>query len=129
MRHFTYKSLDDLRHGATELGATHVRFEDDPARVRAALARLVRVARFQVGNSIAIHPMEGCDGTLDGRPDELTLRRYERFGRGGAKLIWFEATAVYPEARANTRQLLINRSTIGDLASMLELTRRGHREE
>jgi 2,4-dienoyl-CoA reductase-like NADH-dependent reductase (Old Yellow Enzyme family) len=73
--------------------------------------------------------MEGCDGTPDGRPGELTLRRYERFGRGGAKLIWFEATAVCPEARANTRQLLINRDTVGDLASMLELTRRVHRED
>ncbi len=34
--------------------------------------------------------MEGCDGTRDGTPGELTWRRYERFARGGAKLIWFE---------------------------------------
>ena len=112
MRHFTYKSLDDLRHGAAGLGATHVQFEGDAARVRAALARPVRVARFQVGNSIAIHPMEGCDGTLDGRPDELTVRRYERFARGGAKLVWFEATAVRADGRANPRQLWINRGNI-----------------
>ena len=51
--------------------------------------------------------MEGCDGTLDGRPDELTFRRWRRFGAGGAKLIWGEATAVVPEGRANPRQLLI----------------------
>jgi NADPH2 dehydrogenase len=129
MRHFTYKSLDDLRHGAAELGATHVQFEDDPARVRAALAGPVRVARFQVGNSIAIHPMEGCDGTLDGRPDELTVRRYERFARGGAKLIWFEASAVREDGRANTRQLWITRENVSSFASLLETMRRAHREQ
>jgi NADPH2 dehydrogenase len=51
--------------------------------------------------------MEGCDGTLEGAPDELTFRRYRRFGAGGAKLIWGEATAVLPEARANPRQLCL----------------------
>ena len=55
--------------------------------------------------------MEGCDGTLDGQPGELTLRRYRRFGAGGAKLIWGEAAAVVEEGRANPRQLLVNEST------------------
>ena len=55
--------------------------------------------------------MEGCDGTADGRPDTLVYRRYQRFGHGGCKLIWFEASAVVPEGRANTRQLLINKDT------------------
>src|SRR5260370_18362132 len=92
MRHFTYKSLDDLRHGATELGATHVQFEDDPARVPAALARPVPVSRFQVGNSIAIHPMEDCDGTPAGRPDELTARPNERLSPGAPKPVCSEPT-------------------------------------
>ena len=52
--------------------------------------------------------MEGCDGTLTGKPGNLTYRRYQRFGSGGAKLIWFEATAIVSEGRANPRQLLIN---------------------
>src|ERR1051326_6439229 len=129
MRHFTYKSLDDLRRGAADLGATHVQFEEDPAHVRAALAKPVRVARFQVGNSIAIQPMEGCDGTLDGRPDELTWRRYERFGRGGAKLIWFEATAVREDGRANTRQLWITPDNTAEFARLLARLREVHRAE
>ena len=29
--------------------------------------------------------MEGCDGTAGGSPDELTLRRYDRFAKGGEK--------------------------------------------
>lgn len=129
MKHFTYKTLSELQHGAETAGASHVRFEENPENIKSILARKVRVGNFTVGNSIAVHPMEGCDATLDGHPDELTYRRYERFGRGGAKLIWFEATAVCPEGRANTRQLLINRDTLTDLALMLELTRRAHLEE
>jgi 2,4-dienoyl-CoA reductase-like NADH-dependent reductase (Old Yellow Enzyme family) len=72
--------------------------------------------------------MEGCDGTLDGRPDELTFRRYQRFGAGGAKLIWGEATAVLEEGRANPRQLLINEQTAPALERMLRECRQAHRE-
>lgn len=63
-------------------------------------------------NRFVCQPMEGCDGTSDGRPDELTKRRYERFAKGGAGLIWFEATAVQNVARANPRQLFINDNTL-----------------
>src|SRR5204862_4810643 len=128
LRHFTYKSLGDLESAARELGAAHVRFEHDPGRVRTLLARPVKVGDFTLGNSIAIHPMEGCDGTLDGRPDELTWRRYERFARGGAKLIWFEATAVCPEGRANTRQLWITKENVSDYARLHSAIHRIHRE-
>lgn len=71
--------------------------------------------------------MEGCDGELDGRPGDLTRRRYERFARGGAKLIWFEATAVSPEGRANPRQLWLHKGTVDDFARVLEMVRRVHR--
>src|SRR5207237_2060666 len=59
---------------------------------------------------------------------ELTLRRYRRFGAGGAKLIWGEATAVVEEGRANTRQLLLNEETAPDFERMLADCRRAHRE-
>lgn len=72
--------------------------------------------------------MEGCDGELDGRPGELTARRYARFARGGAKLIWFEATAVCREGRANTRQLWLHKGAVDDFARLLEMTRHIHRE-
>src|SRR5688572_17897083 len=72
--------------------------------------------------------MEGCDGTLDGRPDELTYRRYRRFGAGGAKLIWGEAAAILDEGRANPRQLLVNEQTAPDLGRMLSECRQAHRE-
>lgn len=129
MRHFQYKTLSELRRSAEALGATHVRFEDDPQKVREILTRRVQVGSQRAGNSMAIHPMEGCDGELDGRPGELTWRRYERFGRGGAKLIWFEATAVREDGRANTRQLWITKNNVGDFRRLLEKMLSVHREE
>lgn len=128
-KHFKYKSLEDLEASRDALGASYVRFEPDAARVRTILGRPVPVGPVQVGNSLAIHPMEGCDGEPDGRPGELTWRRYGRFGRGGAKLVWFEATAVRADGRANPRQLWITPENWGEFASLLEMTRRVHREE
>jgi len=128
MRHFVYKTLDELRRAAEEAGAAHVRFTADADEVRTVLARRVRVGAFTVGNSIAIQPMEGCDGTLDGAPDELTWRRYERFARGGAKLVWFEATAVRQEGRANTRQLWITPQNVAEFARLLARMRELHCE-
>jgi NADPH2 dehydrogenase len=63
---------------------------------------------FKIGNRFCIHPMEGWDGTRDGKPSELTIRRWRNFGLSGAKLIWGgEAAAVRPDGRANPNQLMI----------------------
>ena len=71
-------------------------------------------------NRLAINPMEGCDGTPEGKPSDLTRRRYRRFGEGGAGLVWYEATAVVNEGRANPRQLQINKETSADVAATLK---------
>ncbi|HLQ78584.1 MAG TPA: NADH:flavin oxidoreductase [Terriglobia bacterium] len=77
--------------------------------------------RFSIGNRFAIQPMEGWDGTPDGRPSELTIRRWQNFGRSGAKLIWGgEAVAVCHDGRANPNQLLINGRTRDHLARLRE---------
>ncbi len=129
MRQFKYKNLEELQQDAERLGAAHVRFEADPEVIRRNLAQPVSAGRFKMGNSLAIHPMEGCDGTLDGAPDELTWRRYLRFAAGGVKLIWFEATAVREDGRANTRQLWIRRENVGEYARLLEAVRSRHRQD
>ena len=128
MKHFNYRTLAELEEAAAQHGASLVRFEADPNRVKSALASTVQVGTVTVGNSMAIHPMEGCDGTLDGHPDELTFRRYERFGAGGAKLIWFEATAVVEEGKANTRLLWLDEKTVPSFAKLLQRTLQCHRE-
>jgi len=76
-----------------------------------------------VPNRIAAQPMEGCDGTPEGAPADLTVRRYERFGAGGSGLIWFEATSVAADARANSRQLFITPQTAPAFRSLAEVTR------
>ena len=124
---FTYKSLAEIA-AAAEATTQHVRFQSDKAAVQSALLRKAHAGSRTLGNSMAIHPMEGCDGTLDGRPDELTWRRYSRFAKGGAKLIWFEATAVREDGRANTRQLWITKENRDDYARMIEMIRTQHAE-
>src|SRR5438034_339682 len=122
-RFFKFHTLAELQTESSRLGLD-LRFTDDLS----PLFRPVIIGKLRTGNSLCIQPMEGCDGTLDGRPDELTFRRYLRFGGGGAKLIWGEATAVVEEGRANSRQLLINEQTAADLERMLRECRAAHRE-
>lgn len=122
-RFFRYPTIEAAEAGAASLGLS-IRF----SRSLEALFRPVAVGPRTVGNALCIHPMEGCDGSLDGNPGELTLRRYRRFGAGGAKLIWCEAAAVCPEGRANPRQLLVSEQTRAGLARLLAELRQAHRE-
>src|SRR5690242_21584898 len=52
------------------------------------LAKPLVRGEIRLGIRITVQPMEGWDGTCDGRPTENTIRRWRRFGRSGAKLIW-----------------------------------------
>ena len=51
------------------------------------LSNKIEIAGKTINNRIVYQAMEGCDGTFDGAPDELTYRRYLRFARGGAGII------------------------------------------
>jgi NADPH2 dehydrogenase len=85
------------------------------------LLQPVSIDGLTIGNRICVHPMEGWDGTPDGRPTEATERRWRRFGQSGAKLIWGgEAVAVRHDGRANPNQLCIGPSSTGDLARLRE---------
>jgi len=122
-RFFKFHTLAELESESRRLGLD-LRFSDDLS----PLLHPVVIGKFRAGNSLCIQPMEGCDGTLDGRPDELTFRRNDRFGGGGAKLIWGEATAVTEDGRATPRQLHLNEKTAPDFKRMLEICRRAHRQ-
>jgi 2,4-dienoyl-CoA reductase-like NADH-dependent reductase (Old Yellow Enzyme family) len=122
-RHFHYKSREPLLEDARRMGL-HFELDRDLSPLRDPL----RIGARRVGNRLAIQPMEGCDGNLDGTPGELTLRRYRRFGAGGAKLIWGEACAVVPEGRANPRQLLIDGTTAPALEALVTTCREAHVE-
>ncbi len=82
---------------------------------------------FKIGNRIAVQPMEGWDATPDGAPSEKTVRRWQRFGRSGGKLIWGgEAVAVSHEGRANPNQLLATARTHESIAHLRAVLRREH---
>jgi 2,4-dienoyl-CoA reductase-like NADH-dependent reductase (Old Yellow Enzyme family) len=112
---FHYKSLDELKEDIAKMGL------DIPVSANVAvLSRPLTIGNKTVPNRLAINPMEGCDGTPEGKPSDLTRRRYRRFGNGGAGLVWYEATAVVNEGRANPRQLQINKETRADVAATLK---------
>jgi NADPH2 dehydrogenase len=92
------------------------------------LAQPLHANGIRIGNRFAVHPMEGWDGTADGKPTEKTEHRWRSFGRSGAKLIWGgEATAVLHEGRANPNQLLINEHTRDHLAYLHQILIEEHR--
>ena len=72
--------------------------------------------------------MEGWDGTTEGGVTETVLRRWQRFGESGAKLIWGgEAMAIRPEGRANPNQLIIDERHQAGLAQLRETLLRAFR--
>ncbi|MCX5645863.1 MAG: FAD-dependent oxidoreductase [Phycisphaerae bacterium] len=103
---FQLSSVEDLKRLSRQLGVSVDAIEDV-----SILAKPVEFGSLVIPNSLAVHPMEGCDGDAQGRPDKLTVRRYERFAAGGAGLIWAEAIAIVHEARANPRQLWLHQGS------------------
>ena len=82
-----------------------------------------------IPNSMAIHPLEGYDGTADGRPGELIFRRYRRYAEGGAGLLWFEACAVAGDGRCNPYQMWIRPETLPEIKRLVEETNRAAMEK
>jgi NADPH2 dehydrogenase len=80
---------------------------------------------LKAANRFAVLPMEGWDGTLDGRPTDLVRRRWQRFASSGCGLVWGEATAVRADGRANPNQLVIDQSTVDELAQIRDLLHSG----
>lgn len=93
------------------------------------MAQPIEVFGRTLSNRWCIHPMEGWDGTPDGRPSEWTRRRWENFGRSGAKFIWGgEAVAVRHDGRANPNQLCLTPQTQRDIAGLRDALLAAHRQ-
>ena len=117
----TLRTVADLRDHCAALGIELPVDEVVESGSRAPLAQPLVDGARTIGNRFTVLPMEGWDGEPDGRPSDLVRRRWENFGRSGAKLIWGgEAVAVRADGRANPRQLVIDRHTVGDLARLRE---------
>ena len=126
----TLKTADQFRAHLATLSIPLEFDETVDAGEESALGRPLRRKNGTLGNRFCILPMEGWDGTTDGKPSELTRRRWRNFGLSGAKLIWGgEAVAVRHDGRANPNQLLMSDATVGEIAQLRELlveTHRGH---
>ncbi len=122
-KRFKIKDKAELLRQAGKL-AVDVPFSNDIG----VLFTPIDIAGRRVPNRFAVQPMEGCDSEFDGSPGELTFRRYRRFAAGGSGLIWFEATAVAPEGRANPAQLCISNANVDAFRRLVEQTRAVARE-
>jgi len=124
----SFKTAADL---ADYLAQSRIDLAFDPAVESGPGSPLAQPYRlpdgFTIGNRFCVLPMEGWDGTAEGGPTELTLRRWQRFGLSGAKLIFGgEAAAVRPDGRANPNQLLIGERTLGGLIALRQALVEAH---
>jgi 2,4-dienoyl-CoA reductase-like NADH-dependent reductase (Old Yellow Enzyme family) len=123
------RSIEDLRGYLNELGIELPFDEQIEHGNQSPLAQPYVVHERTIGNRFAVLPMEGWDGSDDGRPTELVRRRWMHFGQSGAKLIWGgEAVAVRHDGRANPQQLMINDQTANEIAALRQLLLDSHQE-
>lgn len=125
-----FSSSEELRQYLASAG-WEIPIDSEPlsADEGSPLAEPLAVGGFTVGNRWCIQPMEGWDGTLDGKPSAYTLRRWEHFGASGAKLIWGgEAYAVRYDGRANPRQLYYRPENVEDTRQLLGALLDAHRK-
>ena len=80
---FPYHTLDEVYQAAEKTPWGLPR----PGRLE-TLGRRVKGDGFELKNAMAIQPMEGCDADEGGAPTDWTTRRYRRFAKGGAGLVW-----------------------------------------
>src|ERR1043166_6219486 len=107
----SFKTVADFRQHVTALGL------DLPCQDSIAVGNASPLARpvshcvingKKIGNRYAIQPMEGWDGTTSGGTTDEMIRRWQRFGESGAKLIYGgDDMPVRPDGRANPNQLIL----------------------
>ena len=121
------KSPDDFRARLSELGVD-LPFDDQVLCGPASPLAQPIERGLRAGNRWAVLPMEGWDGTSDGKPSDLTRRRWGRFGQSGAKLIWGgEAVAVRHDGRANPNQLVMSPANVVSIAELRDHLMSEHR--
>jgi 2,4-dienoyl-CoA reductase-like NADH-dependent reductase (Old Yellow Enzyme family) len=126
------KTVEDFRNHVASLG---IELPCEDAIVVGSSSPLVQpvdtveVNGKRIGNRYAVQPMEGWDGTTSGGITPEVVRRWQRFGESGAKLICGgEAMAVRPDGRANPNQLIINEENKASLGKLREILLAAHAE-
>jgi len=126
------KTVDDFRAHCAALGIELPCEDAIESGVGSPLAQPVpdvTVNGKRIGNRVAIHPMEGWDGTVTGGVSDEMRRRWQRFGESGAKLICgAEAMAVRPDGRANPNQVIIIEQNKAGIAELVGILKKAHAE-
>jgi NADPH2 dehydrogenase len=125
------KTAQDFREYLKNIGV-ELPFDDTLALPGQSPARkdFTLKSGMTIGNRFCILPMEGWDGTPDGRPSEYTKRRWKNFAISGAKLLWgCEAVAVRHDGRANPNQLLLTRNTHDEYKRLYDSLIKDHQEK
>jgi len=120
---FNYRSSEELLAAGEKL-SLDLPYQEDIS----PLLQPITIGNITLPNRLVVHPMEGADAYPHGAPSDMTLRRYLRYARGGSGMIWFEATAVTENGRANPRQLLLSGVTLDSFKRLLEKVRSAGRE-
>ena len=128
----TLKTVEAFREHVATLGidlpCEDAIVQGDDSPIAQSVTR-VTVNGKTIGNRICIQPMEGWDGTTTGGMSDMMLRRWQRFGESGAKLIFGgEAMAVRPDGRANPNQIIICEENKADIAKLREALIASHQE-
>lgn len=116
---FGCKNLSDVTAACERYGCD-IKFSNDLS----ILGVPRQIGHKTAPNRFCVHPMEGCDGTVDGSPSGLTVERYMSFAEGGPGLLWFEAVAVAPEGRASARQLMISDDNLSEFKKLADIIRK-----
>ena len=110
------KELSEFQKTAHECGIDYPVSEDV-----SVLAEPITLASGKViPNSIGIPPLEGFDGTPEGAPSDLIFRRYDRYARGGAGLLWYESITISDEGRFNPLQMIIKKETLSEIKRLVD---------
>jgi 2,4-dienoyl-CoA reductase-like NADH-dependent reductase (Old Yellow Enzyme family) len=124
------KTAADLRDHLIRLGSAFPCDDVIETKTASPLAQPVEGIRLngkRIGNRVAIQPMEGWDGTETGGITSPMLRRWQRFGESGAKLIYGgEAMAVRPDGRANPNQLILSEANLEGLVKLRDALAAAH---
>lgn len=128
----TLKTVADFRQHVASLGISlpcDDVIELAPASPLAQPVPDLAINGKRIGNRIVVQPMEGWDGTTTGGISEEMVRRWQRFGESGAKLIFGgEAMAVRPDGRANPNQLILSEANKAGLSKLRETLLAAHRD-
>lgn len=125
----SFKDVQEFRSYLQTIGADFDLIDEPRAGNDSAFAQPYEYASKITGkkrtfaNRWTVLPMEGWDCLPNGAPSDLARRRWLRFAESGASVFFgCEAVAVMASAKANARQMAINKETVGEIAKLREDT-------